>query len=138
MSKTISPQQTVAEFLADRIAAVDKTQKQIASECGFDNANVITMFKNGSTKLPIGRIALLAKAIEVDPIHLLRLVMLEYIPDLWESIETIMQNTVLTANELQLVQAYREVNGGGDDVAVVIEGYKIVAIVTTKAELHNV
>jgi transcriptional regulator with XRE-family HTH domain len=125
---------TVAEFLADRIAAIDKTQRQIANECGFENANVITMFKNGSTKLPIGRIALLAKAIEVDPIHLLRLVMLEYIPDLWESIETIMQTTVLTANELQLVQAYREVNGGRDDVAVVIEGSKIVAIVSAKQE----
>jgi hypothetical protein len=133
MTKELSPL-TVAEFLADRIAAVDKTQKQIASECNFENPNVITMFKNGSTKLPIGRIALLAKAIEVDPIHLLRLVMLEYIPDLWESIETIMQTTVLTANELELVRAYREVNGGRDDVAVVIEGSKIVAIVSAKQE----
>jgi hypothetical protein len=131
MTKELSPL-TVAEFLADRIAKIDKTQKQIASECNFENPNVITMFKNGSTKLPMGRIALLAKAIEVDPIHLLRLVMLEYIPDLWESIETIMQTTVLTANELELVRAYREVNGGRDDVAVVIEGTKIVAIVSAK------
>jgi hypothetical protein len=131
MTKELPPP-TVAEFLADRIAAVDKTQRQIANECGFENANVITMFKNGSTKLPIGRIALLAKAIEVDPIHLLRLVMLEYIPDLWKSIETIMQTTVLTANELQLVQAYREVNGGRDDVAVVIDGSRIVAIVSAE------
>jgi transcriptional regulator with XRE-family HTH domain len=134
MSKSLAVTQTVAEFLADRIAAVDKTQKQIATECGFDNPNVITMFKNGSTKLPINRINLLAKAIEVDPVHLLRLVMLEYIPSLWESIEAIMQSTVLTANELQLVQAYREVNGGRDDVAVVIEGRRIVAIVSSEQE----
>jgi hypothetical protein len=40
MSKSLAVTQTVAEFLADRIAAVDKTQKQIATECGFDNPNV--------------------------------------------------------------------------------------------------
>lgn len=121
---------TVAEFLTDRIAAVDKTQRQISEECGFDNPNIITMFKNGQTKLPINRIASLARAIEVDPVHLLRLVMLEYIPDVWECIENIMQSTLLTANELELVRAFREVTGENNAQAVVIDRSAVIAIVT--------
>ncbi|MGC2457145.1 MAG: hypothetical protein WA435_04025, partial [Gallionellaceae bacterium] len=104
-NKQVPKTLTVAEFLADRIATIDKTQREIAEACGFDNPNIITMFKNGSTKLPVNRIAPLAKALEVDPAHLLRLVMLEYMPDTWEAIENIMQSTVLTSNELQLVRA---------------------------------
>jgi transcriptional regulator with XRE-family HTH domain len=129
MTKQFSSHLTVAEFLADRIAAIDKTQRQIADECGFDNPNIITMFKNGQTKLPINRIASLAKAIDADPVHLLRLVMLEYIPDLWESIENIMQSTVLTANELELVRAFREVTGENNAQAVVIDRSAVIAIV---------
>lgn len=129
MTKHFPHQLTVADFLADRIAAIDKTQREIAQECGFDNPNIITMFKNGQTKLPINRIAPLAKALDVDPAHLLRLVMLEYMPDLWESIENIMQSTVLTANELELVRAFREVTGENNAQAVVIDRSAVIAIV---------
>ncbi|MGA8147587.1 MAG: hypothetical protein WB870_08430 [Gallionellaceae bacterium] len=120
---------TVAEFLADRIATIDETQREIAEACGFDNPNNITMFKNGSTKLPVNRIAPLAKALEVDPAHLLRLVMLEYMPDTWEAIENILQSTVLTSNELGFVHAFREVTGQNDAVPVVINRDAVIAIV---------
>lgn len=130
MTKQLPPRLTVAEFLADSIAAVDKTQREISQECGFDNPNIITMFKQGHTKLPINRIAPLAKALDVDPVHLLRLVMLEYIPESWEAIENIMNSTVLTANELELVRAFREVTGGNDAHATVIDRSAVLAIVT--------
>ena len=130
MTKLLPQRPTVAEFLADKIAAIDKTQRQIAEECGFDNPNIITMFKNGLTKLPINRIGPLAKALDVDPAYLLRLVMNEYMQDSWEFIENIMQSTVLSANELQLVRAYREVTGDNDAAAVVIDRSAVLAIVT--------
>jgi hypothetical protein len=88
------------------------------------------MFKQGHTKLPINRISQLAKALDVDPVHLLRLVMLEYIPESWEAIENIMNSTVLTANELELVRAFREVTGGNDALATVIDRSAVLAIVT--------
>lgn len=130
MTKQLPQRLTVAEFLADKIAAIDKTQRQISEECGFDNPNIITMFKNGLTKLPINRIAPLAKALDVDPAHLLRLVMNEYMRESWECVENIMQSTVLTSNELQLVRAYREVTGDNDAAAVVIDRSAVLAIVT--------
>lgn len=120
---------TVADFIADRLAECDKTQREIAAECGFEKPNIITMFKNGSTKVPLNRIGPFAKAIGADPAHLLRLAMHEYFPDTWQEIEDIMQTTVLTANELELVRRFREVTGDNDAVPLVINRDAVIAIV---------
>ena len=120
---------TVADFIADRLADCDKTQREVAAECGFETPNIITMFKNGSTRVPLNRIGPLAKAIGADPAHLLRLVMAEYLPDTWEAIEETMQSTILTANELKLIRAYREVTGDNDAEAVVINRDAVIAII---------
>lgn len=129
MTKSTPIRTTVADFIADRLAESDKTQREIAQECGFEKPNIITMFKNGSTKLPMNRIGPLAKALDVDPAHLLRLAMSEYLPDTWDAIEDIMQSTVLTANELALVRSFREATGDSDVVPVVINRDAVIAIV---------
>lgn len=56
------------ELLAHR-----KTQKQIAQEAGFTNGNLISMFKSGSSKIPLDRVPALARALETDPAYLMRL-----------------------------------------------------------------
>ena len=124
---------SVAEFIAERLAVIDKTQRQIATECGFENANVITMFKQGNTRLPLNRIGPLAKALEVDPVHLLRLAMREYLPDTWDSLENAMQSTLMTANELDLIRAYRAATGDNDAVATVIKRDAVIAVVAAAA-----
>lgn len=124
---------SVAEFIAERLAVIDKTQREVATECGFEHPNVITMFKQGTTKLPLNRIGPLAKALDVDPAHLLRLAMLEYMPDTWESIENVMQSTLLTANELALVRAFRAATGDSDAVATLIRRDAVVAVVAAAA-----
>lgn len=60
MTKNAPTRTTVADFIADRLAESDKTQREIAEECGFEKPNIITMFKNGTTKLPLNRIGPLA------------------------------------------------------------------------------
>lgn len=129
MTKQFPTRPTVAEFLADSIALINKTQAQIAAECGFESANVITMFKKGQTKLPINRVGSLAKALDVDPAHLLRLVLLEYLPDTWETIENTLQTTLLTANEFELVRRFREVTGDTDAQGMVLDCSVVLAIV---------
>lgn len=120
---------TIADFIADRLAESDKTQREIAAECGFETPNIITMFKNGSTKVPLNRIGALAKALDADPAHMLRLAMREYMPDTWESIEDTLKSTLLTANELKLLRAYREATGDSDPEAVVINRDSVIAVV---------
>jgi len=129
MNKSIPARITVADFIADRLAESDKTQREIAEECGFLTPNIITMFKKGDTKVPINRIGSLAKALEVDPAYLLRLVMSEYLPDAWDAIEDILKSTILSANELHLVREYRRAVGDNDAVPMVINRDAVIAIV---------
>lgn len=129
MTKQLPKRPTVAEFLADRIASIDKTQIQIAEECGFEHPNIISMLKNGQTKLPINRVYSLAKALEVEPAYLLRIAMMEYMQEEWECIEDIMQSSLLTANELEILRAFRESTGDSNACAVVVDTRSSIAIV---------
>ncbi len=58
-----------AKLIADRIRDLlhRKTQAEIGSEAGFPNANMMTLLKNGRSKVPIDRVPSLAEAREVDP-----------------------------------------------------------------------
>ena len=105
---------TVASLLCELLAASKKTQRQISEEVGLESPNLITMFKNGTSMLPINRIASLAKALNTDPVHLLRVVMSEYSPDSWAAIEQNMRGVVLTANELELVRKFRVATANND------------------------
>lgn len=105
---------TVAEYLVEKIAESGKTQRAIAEECGFENPNIISMFKKGETRVPLNRIEPLAYALNVDPAQLLRLVMLEYMPRTWDSIEWIMRGSIMTESELRVVSMYRQLRATTD------------------------
>ncbi len=47
-----------------------KTQLAIANEAGFVSPNMLAMIKSGANKLPLDRVASLAKALECDPVML--------------------------------------------------------------------
>jgi transcriptional regulator with XRE-family HTH domain len=115
MTKPLPKRPTVAEFLTDRIASIDKTQIQISEESGFEHPNIISMLKGGQTKLPINRVFLLAKALEVEPAYLLRIAMMEYMQEEWECIE--------------MLRAFRESTGDVNACALVIDTRSTVAIV---------
>jgi transcriptional regulator with XRE-family HTH domain len=63
------------QFLADRIhdLAHRKTQAEIATEAGFQNANMLSILKSGKSKIPLDRVPSLAKALEADPAYVMRL-----------------------------------------------------------------
>jgi hypothetical protein len=101
---------TVAEFFSWQVDLCGKTQKQIAEEAGFQKPNIITMFKKGDTKLPLEKIGRIAKAIEVDPIHLMCMCLREYMPETFWEIEKMFGQPVLTANELEILEIVRRSN----------------------------
>jgi len=61
-----------------------KTQKAIAEEVGLERRNVISMMKTGDMKVPIDRAPALARACGADPAAFTRLVVQEYMPEVWE------------------------------------------------------
>jgi transcriptional regulator with XRE-family HTH domain len=65
----------LAKYLDQRVLELKpkKTQSDIASEAGFVNPNMLTMLKQGASKVPLDRVPALAKALDCDPAWLLRL-----------------------------------------------------------------
>jgi len=98
---------TVADYINWQIALCGKKQLEIAEEVGFPKPNIITMIKQGKTKLPLDKIGKFAKAIEVDPIHLFKLCMQEYMPETWKEIERMIDQPVLSQNELEFIEIMR-------------------------------
>lgn len=126
--------QSVAEFVRQRLLETPKTQREIALASGFDQPNVITMIKQGSTKLPLNRIGPLARALEVDPVVLLRLALSEYLPDTWAAIEPLLSAAMLTADERQLVEAYRRAKADTTAVPKIPAGDETVTISQSEAD----
>jgi hypothetical protein len=116
-----TPGISVADFITQKLAESDKTQCEISDLCGFENANVVSMIKTGRTKLPINRIGPFAKAIEVDPAYLLRLVLCEYLPETWLAIEEVMQTPILSRNEAELIRTFRYFSSNSDAKVAVVD-----------------
>lgn len=96
-----------------RLKAVGVSQKTIAEEACYANPNIMTMFKKGSSKVPIAAVPKLADALRVDKARFMRLVMAEYYPELLPAIEECIAPTV-TSNERHLLDIWREATDNSD------------------------
>ena len=122
MSSQFITRKTVAEYLTDAIANSGKTQKLISDEMGYDNPSIITMFKQGSTPVPLKKVGPLAQALGIDPICFLRLVMLEYMPETYEAIEQVLAIPLLTKREKLMIESFRKITNWTDPSGVFLEG----------------
>ncbi|KVH05390.1 hypothetical protein WS84_28050 [Burkholderia anthina] len=99
---------SVADYISGVIGLSGKPQRQIAAEIGYENPNMITMLKQGRTQVPLNKVKLLAKSLGIDPVHLLRMVMIEKTPEVWEILEDIIgRNSTITRSEFALVEYAR-------------------------------
>jgi hypothetical protein len=125
----IKTKMTVAQFLTIKIDESGKTQKEIATEIGYDAANLITMFKQGLTKLPLNTVGPIARALDVDPVYLLRLAFNEYFPETFEAVEHALGTTFITENERKLVELYRSYTNNEDPEMVMFGPPRALAVV---------
>lgn len=105
---------SVADYISQQIELSGKKQKDIAEELNYEKPNMITMIKQGRTPLPINKITPIAKALNIDPIHLFRHVMMEYHPHTWEAFESVMGQYAISKNEMEILEVVRETAQGQD------------------------
>lgn len=91
-----------------------KTQKVIAHEAGFINPNLISMIKNGATKIPLDRVPALARALEVDPAYLMRLALEQAIGPTASVAVLEVFGTATTANERGWLEEIRAASSQTD------------------------
>ncbi|MBC7139208.1 MAG: XRE family transcriptional regulator [Defluviimonas sp.] len=115
MTKKPYADSSLARFLRQRIADLrPMTQAEIAARAGYLNANVISMLKDGTTKLAIDRVPDMAKALQADPALLLRLVLEQHHGATLARAIFEIAGPMPTENERQLIQEFRDVTGGSD------------------------
>lgn len=119
----------VSEFISEKFITSGKTIEQITDEVGFEKPNVFSMILEGRIKVPIPRIESLAQALAIDACALLDLCMGEYHPEAWDAIQRISSTQLLTRNERDLIEKFRQVTEGGDAQALVIDRSAFIAIV---------
>jgi transcriptional regulator with XRE-family HTH domain len=124
---------TVVQILTTRLAACGKTQREIATEIGYDKANIISMFKQGITKVPVNKAPALARALGIDPAYFLRVVMNQYEPEAWAVIDRVTGGCVLSDNERNLLRQYRRAAGGHDRPATVSKAGNQVIVAVQKS-----
>lgn len=103
---------TVARYLEQQIALSNKSQKEIAEEAGYERPNILTMIKQGHTKLPINKIVPLARALGIEPLHLMRITFQEYLPEAWETLEPLLGQSLVTEEEMAAIKTLRRAQEG--------------------------
>lgn len=107
-------QVSVATYIKSQVAIAGISQKCISTALNYENPNVVSMIKTGATKLPINKVGPLAKVLKVDPVYLLRLTLCEYWPDTFESIQDLIGKSLVSDNEMDLIQLVRSASKGID------------------------
>ena len=97
----------VKDVLKIRIKDLGLRNADLQNALGYPTPNVISMMKTGSMNLPASKVVITAKMLKVDPIFLLRKVITENDPALWESISSVLDQHLVTKNELALLRYVR-------------------------------
>lgn len=97
---------TTAMILTKAIEASDLTQREIADRVGFKNANIISMLKNGETRVPLERIPALAATLGIDEREFLMVAIEEYHPGVHEVLVEVL-GVPLSDAELGIITVFR-------------------------------
>jgi transcriptional regulator with XRE-family HTH domain len=105
----------LAAFIAKRVLELrPKSQIDIAQEAGFQNANFISMLKNGAAKLPLDRVLALAAALDCDPKRLFLLALQQRGNETEKTAIADIFGTVVTRNEVIWLKELRDASGRSD------------------------
>ena len=108
----------LARFVERRVLELKpkKTQREIAITAGFQSPNMLTMIKQGRSKLALDRVAALALALDVDPKYLLRLAMAQPGNETGARVFDEILGTIVSRNEVGWLEVLREASGNTDPV----------------------
>ncbi len=113
MSKITHDLQNFQEYLEELINKSPIKKVDMAQKLGYENPNLITMFKKGQTRVPMEKIPLFAKILNIDPKVMLRRYLCEYHPLMLRIIEQYF-GAIITQNEQHIIDEIRMLSNGID------------------------
>lgn len=114
MDKTNDQQfETVGDIFIRRMDDLELKTAEVAEKLNFSKHNVISMIRSGRMRLPLNRVILASKVLDVDPVYMLRSLaheMQENSEDdrLLEVLAIATGQEVLTIGEWEMVKLYRK------------------------------
>jgi hypothetical protein len=105
-SREIMP--AFVEYLAKQIDMSEKKQVEIARDLGYEKANIITMFKQGLTRVPMEKVPRLARSLGIDPAQMMNMYLAEYAPEIKSTLEEV-YGLILTRKERGWIELLRRV-----------------------------
>ena len=97
----------VKDVLKIRMKDLGLRNTDMQRALGYPMPNVISMMKTGSMKPPANKVLAIAEMLKVDPVFLLRKVIAENEPALWDAIASVLEQYLVTKNELALLRYVR-------------------------------
>lgn len=104
----------VKDVLKVRMKELGIKNPELQKALDYPMPNVIAMMKSGTMRLPAVKAPATAALLKVDPVFLLAKVLAENDADLWEVIESLLGNQLITANEMSLINLIRQGLDGHD------------------------
>jgi hypothetical protein len=80
----------------------------IAIALGYDNYNIISLWRKGRSPIPIEKLSSVAKILGVDRVAFVRRALKSYYPELYSLIEDCFGNGLVSDNEMKIVLKVRE------------------------------
>lgn len=84
----------VSRLLTQAINDSPKSQSRICGELGLMKSNIITMFKQGRTDLPIERVPAFARALDIPADELMIAALKTKHPDAWREIACVIHEAL--------------------------------------------
>ncbi|WP_209833808.1 XRE family transcriptional regulator [Ruegeria sp. HKCCE3926] len=106
----------MAKYVERRVLELKptKSQAEIATQVGYVNPNMITMIKQGSSKVALDRVPALAVALEADPAFVMQLALEQAIGRTAAEAVVEVFGEPVTANEVGWLQAIRKASSNTD------------------------
>jgi len=122
---------TVAEYFDAQVTLRQMTLAQLSKDIGgVLKPNMLSMIRSGHSKIPTIHVGRIARALGVDPMFFMKLVLNEYQPENWAAIQEIFgSQPILTANEIGFVKAIREANPNNPKIKDDATGRKFMELV---------
>lgn len=105
------------------------SDEALADALGYSTPNVINLIKNGTVRLPMTKVPVMAETLEMEPGEAMYLLLRDTSPELLASIEECLAPLALTRTEARLINRLRRTTAGRATTAMYMEGAAIVGIV---------
>lgn len=102
------------DFIADAVEWSGRSIEEIAADAGFRETGILREVTRGTARIAPAKVPELARALGVNSLVLMRLVMEEDYPEVWDTIRDC-GHEPLTLTEVDLVNRFRDATGEAFD-----------------------